>query len=375
VADVNRDGVLDILSGPFWYAGPNFEKAAPIYPATKVTTLKYPDGTQKTFPGFKGALSTENEYSDNFLSFSHDFNGDGWPDYLVIGFPGKEAYWYENPKGAEGIWPKHLALKSVDNESPMLRDINGDGRPDLLCTSGGFIGFAEYDPTNPAAEWKWTAISEKGNWQRFTHGIGFGDINGDKRTDILMAEGWWEQPASLEGQPVWKYHEAFWGKGGAQMYGYDVNGDGKTDVITSLEAHGYGVVWFEQTNDNGVIGWTRHTIVGTKPEENAQGIVFSQPHAIDLADTNGDGLLDIVTGKRFWAHGPRGDAEPNAPAVIYTFELQRPRPNEAKFVARLIDSDSGVGTQVMAVDVNGDKRTDVVVGNKKGVFVHIQESR
>jgi hypothetical protein len=257
----------------------------------------------------------------------------------------------------------------------MFVDITGDGRPELLCTSGGFIGYAQPDPANPGADWKWTAISEKGKWQKFTHGIGYGDINGDKKTDILMAEGWWEQPASLEGAPVWKYHEAMWGKGGAQMYGYDVNADGKTDVITSLEAHGYGLVWFEQKEDGGATAWIKHTIVGAKAEENPQGIVFSQPHAIDLADTNGDGVLDIVTGKRFWAHGPRGDAEPNAPAVLYTFELKRSAGGKAEYIGRQIDGDSGVGTQVMGADINGDGKMDVVVGNKKGVFAHRQSGQ
>ncbi len=38
----------------------------------------------------------------------------------------------------------------------------------------------------------------------------------------------------------------------------------------------------------------------------------------------------------------------------------------------LIDDDSGVGTQVMAVDLNGDQRPDIVVGNKKGGHVFLQ---
>lgn len=370
-ADVNKDGQIDILSGPHWYAGPDYQKRRVIYPSGEKSQHKKPDGTTEEIPGFPGFLSGINKYSDNFISYTHDINADGWLDYVVIGFPGKETWWFENPQGQNSPWPKHTILDVTDNESPMFVDITGDAKPELLCMSGGFVGYAEADWSKPAEKWTWRAVSPKGAYQRFTHGIGYGDINGDGRVDILEAKGWWEQPAKLTGEP-WAFHPAMFGTGGAQMYGYDVNADGLTDVITSLGAHQYGVCWFEQTKEGGVEGWTRHLLTGLADKPGETGVTFSQPHAIDLADMNGDGLKDIITGKRCWAHGPTGDAEPNAPFVLYWFELKR-EGKKASFVPHLIDSDSGVGTQVMAVDVNGDKKPDVVVGNKKGLFVHVQK--
>jgi hypothetical protein len=88
---------------------------------------------------------------------------------------------------------------------------------------------------------------------------------------------------------------------------------------------------------------------------------------------NGDGLQDILTGKRFWAHGPEGDKEPNAPAVVYWFELRRVGNKGARFVPHQIDDDSGVGTQVAATDLNRDEVPDVIVGNKKGTFVFLSK--
>ena len=315
VADVNKDGKMDILSGPFWYEGPDFSKRHAIYPAANSFKLKKPDGTEETIPGFEGFLSGRNSYSNNFISYAYDINGDGWTDYVVIGFPGAATFWYENPKGGDGAWQRHTLLESTDNESPMFVDITGDGKPELLCMSGGYIGYAEADWTKPGEPWKFRAVSPKGPYQKFTHGIGYGDVNGDGRVDILESGGWWEQPAKWDGTTPWTLHGAQFG-GGAQMYAFDVNGDGKADVITSLAAHGYGLAWFEQTNDGGVQGWTKHMITGTKPGEGETGIIFSQPHAIDLVDMNGDGVKDIVTGKRCWAHGPGGDPEPNAPFVL-----------------------------------------------------------
>ena len=378
VADVNKDGKNDVLCGPFWYEGPDYKKVHTIYEMPKTFDRKKADGTDEKVPGFKGLLSGTNDYSNNFVSYAYDFNADGWQDYMVIGFPGAETFWFENPKGKDEPWQRHTILKVTDNESPMFVDIDGDKIPDLLAgtsdKSGGNIGYAKFDPKNPTAEWKWNNVSGAPDkrFQRFTHGIGYGDINGDGRVDILEARGWWEQPAKWDGTTPWTLHEAQFGGGGAQMYGYDVNGDKKTDVITSLQAHGWGLVWFEQTNDGGAVGWTKHTIVGEKASDGETGVVFSQPHAIDLADMNGDGLMDIITGKRFWAHGPKGDAEPNAPAVLWWFELKRDA-GKAKYVPHLIDDNSGVGTQVMATDINGDKKLDVVVGNKRGAFVHIRK--
>ena len=366
VADINADGKMDILSGPYWFEGPDFKTTHTIYPASK----NFDIGEEK-IPGFEGELSKKNAYSDNFLSYSGDFNADGRPDYLVIGFPGKETFWYENPGTAESSWSRHTAIAVTDNESPMLADIDGDKRLNLLCMSNGTVGYATSDPANPDAAWKWNAISpeNKKDYQRFTHGIGHGDINGDGLTDILEAKGWWEQPADWDGKSPWKRHDMDFGKGGAQMYGYDVNADGRTDVITSLEAHGFGLCWFEQKEDG---SWARHLLTDTKNEKGSTGVAFSQPHGIDIADINSDGTIDIVTGKRFWAHGPKGDPEPNEPAVLYAFLLNR-KDGKASYTAEIIDDDSGIGCQVMAADVNGDKKTDIVVGNKKGCFVHLQK--
>ena len=212
--DFNHDGKKDVASGPYWWEGPDFKVRHEYYPATKTFTRKNADGTEEKIPGFEGALGKANTYSDNFLAYTYDFNHDGWDDILILGFPGDKSWWLENPQGKEGHWPRHVAIDVTDNESPTFGDLTGDGKPEVIFHTGGYLGYAEPDWQNPTNKFIFHKISPKGGWQRFTHGYGFGDVNGDGRMDLLEKDGWWEQPDSLAGDPVWKQHKfPFSGRG------------------------------------------------------------------------------------------------------------------------------------------------------------------
>lgn len=374
--DLNNDTINDIVAGPWWWEGPDFSKRHEYYPATTTFQLKLGPATAVTVPGFEGFLGRENKYSNNFFAWVHDFNHDRWNDILIVGFPGQDTSWFENPKGVAGHWVRHKVFDRTDNESPTFADVTGDGRPELVCITDGRYGYAEPDWAHPSKPWTFRPISPDNKYGNFTHGLGLGDVNGDGRLDLLEKNGWWQQPAAGAGNGAdWEFHEQRFGNGGSQMYAYDVNGDGLNDVITALSAHEFGLSWFEQFRDGSGIRFREHIVMNRDPKENKYGVKFSELHAIDLVDMDGDGLKDIVTGKRFWSHGRSGDPDRNDAAVLYWFKLVRRPDKTVDYVPYLIDDQSGVGTQVVAGDINSDGLPDVVVANKRGAFVYLHEAR
>ena len=132
------------------------------------------------------------------------------------------------------------------------------------------------------------------------------------------------------------------------------------DVISS-SAHANGVWWYEQRPGSTGPEFVQHLIDKT----------ISQTHSMMMADINGDGRPDFITGKRWWAHGPAGDVNPADPAILCWYEFTHIG-DEIHWTRHDIDYASGVGTQFTVTDMNGDRRPDIVIGNKRGVFLFEQ---
>lgn len=353
-ADFNKDGKMDVVAGPYIYYGPDFTTYREIF-----TALAY---------------NPSKEFTEINCQYTFDFNNDGWPDILT-GPP--RATVYLNPKGEPRRWDKYEVIPSVQTEITVFRDLNGDGRPELVYGAEGSLRYASFDPADPV---KWTThiVSERG--YSMAHGIGTGDINSDGRIDILNPNGWWEQPARDTGR--WIYHPVALarfghratGAGGSVMAVYDVNGDKLNDVVTGLNAHGFGLAWFEQQrNAAGEITFVQHMIMDDFSTDKTP---FSQIHGTAFADIDGDGIPDFIAGKRYFSHLDNYfDPDPYGAPVIYWFKTVRdPKaPGGAKFIPEMIHNRSGAGSDILAADINNDGRTDIITSTDRGTFIFLNK--
>ncbi len=349
IGDVNKDGEMDIIVGDLWYQGPKWV-------AHEIRKPRKPN---------RGG------YTEAFAVYPEDYNQDGWLDVLVIPFHGKDAKWYENPKGINGHWKERIAFRGTGNETRLFVDLFNDGQKVFLMGVEEKIAWVEVPQKEKVnGEWIVHPISDRypnsifpKGWptHKFAHGLGAADLNSDGRKDVLTYGGWWEHPkAGRNHKGKWSFHKVPFVKDNvADMYTWDGNGDGSSDILCT-SAHGTGIYWCSQQLDGSFGIETYH-----------KGLIH-ETHAANMVDLNGDGKLDLVTGRRFFAHGFRPE-KARDPSQLYWFDLKPSNGGKPKLIPEFIDDQSGVGAQFVTEDFNSDGKVDIIVSNRKGVFLFLQK--
>ncbi|MCH8047197.1 MAG: alpha/beta fold hydrolase [Planctomycetes bacterium] len=331
VMDVNHDGKPDIVSGGFWYEGPTWKRH------------------------FLREVQMIRGRYDDYSNLPLDVNGDGWQDIVSVNYRSKSLYWVEHPgRSLSAPWKRHVIDTPGPSETGRLADVDGDGRIDVLPNGTSFAAWWEVLP------------GEKGNPPRWTrhdlpkeligHGLGFGDINGDGRNDLVSPLGWLEAPNDRR-RDRWIWHAEFEldRRCSIPILVTDVDGDGDADLVWG-RGHGIGVYWTEQVRDaKGKRTWRQHAIDTS----------WSQPHTMLLADIDGDGRDDLVAGKRYLGHDGKDRGEYD-PLVIYWYKFDR----ATKVWRRGLISwggTAGFDLDPAAADLDGDGDIDIVAATRVGL--------
>lgn len=368
VLDMNGDGSPDLLSGAYWYENPG--KAGGEWKQHQFRTV-----------------GTHGEFVNDCGEWIVDVDHDGLPDVVSTGWITNGLYWYKNPgpqaTAAGTMWKAEKITDSFDTEGGAFADINGDGKPDLALAHYNKAGVLWVDFNPKSGDGK-PRTHHLGGRAEDGHGIGIADINGDGKPDVLTTHGWFEQIDADNDK--WTWH-GDWeiGDAGFPILGYDVNHDGRMDLIYG-QGHGYGLYWLEQAGTAAQPTWIRHTI-----DES-----FSQSHALALVDIDGDGAPELITGKRYRGHNGN-DPGSYDPVAVYAYKLPTKEqfdsakthatgaaPKAASARMQIADgagdpvftrttlSENGTasaGTQFVAADFDGDGDIDIASAGKLGVHL------
>jgi len=363
LVDVNGDGRLDITCGVNWYEAPKWTKHAHYFEGAEARNFLH---------GHCGEVAL-------------DVNRDGLTDVVNSGYQPDIAgvWWHENPGPGGGQWKVHRVHSSPFMEGILLADLNGDGRMDILMNHFRKYGGAEGEGSVAHVEAvAWLESIDREPWlvartiapEAEDHGCGVGDLDGDGRLDVVSRHGWYQAPPDpVAGQ--WRLHPDYDlpFRASHPMLVTDVNGDGLNDIIVG-NGHGYGLYWLEQQLDaQQKRTFRRHVI-----EEH-----YGNFHTMVLTDVNGDGKVDLVTGKRLFGHDGRDESEFD-PLFLFWYDIQG-----GKFERHVISFNHlqhypgrenvneppqfacGTGMKITVGDLNADGRLDIVVAGRGGLYAFV----
>jgi len=292
IADVNGDHKPDIVvtnaCGGF----------ACSFNGTVGVLLGKGDGT------FNGAVTYSSGGSFPASVAVADVNGDGKPDLLVTNACGDSncdgtvGVLFGNGDGTFGTATIY-GSGGRQPQSLAVADVNNDGKPDLLVanTCGGTcsiaVGGVGVLLGNGNGTFKPAVTFDTGGYVIYSMSVA--DVNGDGKLDLLAANAFSATVGVLLGNGDGSFQPAAtYASGGSPSAQYeaiaasDVNGDGKADLLVTIESPG------GNGNNQGAVG----VLLGNGDGTFQPAISYSsggyQLLWVAIGDVNGDGATDVL---------------------------------------------------------------------------------
>jgi hypothetical protein len=300
VADLNGDGKPDLIVTSQCNNSSNCDLGS------VGVLLGNGDGT------FQAASSYSTGGQSAYSAAAADVNGDGKLDVIV-----SDQCDYSNDCGngvvavllgnGDGTLQTPFVYNSggMNTSSVLVKDVNGDGKPDILATNG----CADNSCSSGSV------------------GVLFGNGNGTFQAPISYNPG---------------------GSGSFSLAVADVNGDGKLDLLAA------NVCSSNSNCNNGTVGVLLGNGDGTFLPSVAYGAGGSDTFAVALADINGDGKLDLLVANACSS----GSCNNGSVGVLLGN-------GDGTFQSATAYNSAGLYADAVAVgDINGDGKPDLVVTNE-----------
>ena len=270
LADVNHDGKLDLIT-----ANQNSNNVSVL--------LGNGNGT------FQAATTIGTGGTGPASVSVADVNGDGQPDIVAANYNSNTvSILLGTGTGSFALSGSPIATGGSGVKSAVVADMNGDGKPDIVATNynSGTVTVLVGNGTGSFTQTTDSPVSVGST----PYNVVVADVNGDGRPDIITANRYNYSISVLLNDPAptgtgffapWAASPFATGEHPYDVAIADLNGDGKPDLVTANYADNTVSVLL----GNGSGGFTAGPALATGVE----------PFFVAVADVNNDGKPDIIT--------------------------------------------------------------------------------